>query len=120
MSVKVTLELPEEVAHRARAVAAKTQRPLEDILVEWLDRVGGEPPVESLSDEEVLALCDAQMEAAEQEELSDLLCRNREGLLRDGDRARLDGLMRIYRRGLVRKAEALKTAVERGLRPRVS
>jgi hypothetical protein len=119
MSVTVTLEVPEEVARRARALAAKTQRRFEDVLVEWLDRAGEEPPVESLPDEEVLALCDAQMEAGQQEELSDLLSRNREGSLRAEDRGRLDSLMRVYRGGLVRKARALKTAVERGLRPRL-
>lgn len=34
--------------------------------------------------------------------------------------ARLDELMHLYRRGLVRKAQALKVAVERGLRPPLS
>jgi hypothetical protein len=120
MSITVTIELPEELAQRARAVAAKTRRSFEDVLVEWIDRAGGEPPVESLPDEDVLALCDSQMEAGQQEELSELLSCNREGVLGDKERERLDELMRVYRRGLVRKAQALKTAVERGLRPRLS
>jgi hypothetical protein len=119
MSVRVTVELPEELAERARTEAARTRRRFEDVLVEWLDRAGGEPPVESLSDEEVLALCDGQMEGAQQEELGELLARNREGLLQGEERSRLDELMHVYRRGLVRKARALKTAVERGLRPRL-
>ena len=33
---------------------------------------------------------------------------------------RLEELMRVYRTGLVRKAQALKVAVSRGLRPRLS
>ena len=117
MTVRVTVELPEELAERARTVAARTRRRFEDVLVEWLDRAGEEPPVESLPDEEVLALCDSQMEAGQQEELSDLLARNREGLLQSDGRGRLEELLRVYRRGLVRKAQALKTAVERGLKP---
>ena len=99
MSVTVTIEVPEELAQCARSLAAKTQRRFEDVLVEWLDRAGGEPPVESLPDEEVLTLCDAQMEEGQQEELSDLLSRNREGSLGNGERERLDGLMRVYRNG---------------------
>lgn len=82
-----------------------------------MDRVVDEPPVESLSDDQILDLCDAQMSQKQQEELSDLLARNREGLLGNAERARLDDLMQIYRRGMVRKAQALKVAVERRLRP---
>ena len=119
MSVRVTVELPEALAERARTEAARTRRRFEDVLVDWLDRAGGEPPVEQLPDEAVLALCDSQMEAGQQEELSDLLARNREGPLQGEERSRLDTLMQLYRRGLVRKARALKTAVERGLRPRL-
>lgn len=72
--------------------------------------------MESLTDEQILALCDMRM-SQEQRELGKLLARNREGLLDDVERARLDGLMRIYRHGMVRKAQALKVAVERRLRP---
>lgn len=113
----VTLELPEEVARSAKEVAARMHRRLEDVLVEWIDRTVAELPVESLPDDQVLTLCDMQMDAEQQGELGGLLTRNREGLLSDAERARLDELMRIYRRGLVRKAQALKVAVERGLRP---
>lgn len=117
MTQMVTLELPEELALRAREVAVRTQRRLEEVLVEWLDQMVAEPPVESLSDDEILALCELQMEVQQNEELSELLARNREGLLSEGERSRLDELMQIYRRGLLRKAQALRVAVARGLRP---
>jgi hypothetical protein len=120
MSEKVTVELPEELAQRVRAVAAQTHRRFEEVLVEWLDRAGTEPAVESLSNEEVLALCQRQLDAGQQEELSELLARNREGVLQEAERDRLDELMRLYRRGLVRKAQALRTAVARGLKPRLA
>lgn len=116
MGETVTLELPEEVARRVREVAARTDRRLEDVLIEWIDRVVSDLPVESLPDDQVLALCDLQMDPEQQEELSELLARNREGLLSDAERARLDELMHVYRLGLVRKAQALKVAVARGLR----
>jgi hypothetical protein len=120
MSVKVMVELPDELAQRARAVAAQTQQRFEDVLLDWLTHAGAEPPVESLPDAQVLALCDAMLEAAAQEELSELLVCHREGSLGEADRSRLDELMRRYRRGLVRKAQALRTAVARGLRPQLS
>jgi hypothetical protein len=117
MSEKVTLDLPEDLATRARMFAAQVHRPFEEVLVEWIARAANEPAVESLPDAEVLALADSQMEEREQEELSDLLAGNEEGLLQEVQRVRLEELMRTYRRGLVRKAQALQTAVKRGLRP---
>jgi hypothetical protein len=120
MGERVTLELPEDLARRARAAAAQSQLRFEEALVRWIDRAVAEPPVESLSDADVLALCDGQMDAGQQEELSDLLARNREGQLQGEESGRLDELMRVYRRGLVRKAHALQVAVARGLRPRLA
>mgnify|MGYP005846846699 CR=1 FL=1 len=117
MSETVTLEVSEDAIRQAREVAARTQRRLEEVLVEWIDRYLAELPVDALSDEEVLALASRQMAPHEQAELHDLLADNREGPLPEERRARLDELMRIYRQGMVRKAEALKVAVERGLIP---
>lgn len=116
MADTVTLELPQEVAHLARSVASRTQRPVEDVLVEWLDHMASDFPVEWLPDDEVVALCDLQMDDAEQEELDELLARQRERELAVGDHERLAQLLDIYRRGLVRKAHAFQVAVERGLR----
>src|SRR5205085_830566 len=96
MTETVTVELPAELAQRARAVAAQTQRRLEDVLVEWIDRAAAEPAVEELPDDQLLALCESQLDDGRQEELSELLARNREGLLRNGERGRLDELMRLY------------------------
>jgi hypothetical protein len=102
-----------------RTVAARTRRSFEEVLVDWIRRAGAEPVLELLPDEELLAVCDRQPDPAEQEELSDLLARNQERELLGGERDRLDELMRRYRAGLVRKAQAVKVAVSRGLRPRL-
>jgi hypothetical protein len=115
MSEKVTVELPEELARRAHAIAAQTRRPVEAVLVEWLNHLAAEPPVESLLDEMLLALCDTELEEDLQEQLSDLLERQREGALQGPEGDRLRELMALYRRGLVRKAQALQAAVARGL-----
>lgn len=84
--------------------------------MEWLRRAVDEPAVESLSDEALLALCDATLSVIDQDALSNLLGGHREGSLSDEETARLDGLMASYRQGLVLKARALKEAVARGLR----
>jgi hypothetical protein len=83
-------------------------------------QAGSEPVLEALSDAELLTVCGRQLDASIQEELDDLLERNQEGALDDREGRRLDDLMRTYRAGLVRKAQALKIAVDRGLRPRLS
>ena len=59
--MKVTGDLPEDRAQAAQAAP--------------------EPSVDSLSDAQVLALCDSTLEPHQQEELSDLLAANREGSL---------------------------------------
>jgi hypothetical protein len=97
-------------------VAERTQKSVEDVLVEWLTKAAAELPVEVLNDTQVLALCDIEMEPEQQTELSQLLAKNREGTITLPERQRLDALMQRYRRGLLRKAEAWKTAVSRGLK----
>jgi hypothetical protein len=116
MSEIVTLELPEHVVRSAQAVAARTHRRVEEVLVDWIDQAATEVPIDCLSDEEILGLCDMQMADEDQNELSYLFARNREGQLDNTDHARLDALMQMYRRGIVRKAQAWKVAVARGLR----
>lgn len=112
MSEPVTLEIPDQTAQRDRQVAARTRRRLEDVLVEWIDQAVIGPPVGSLPDDQVLALCDLQMEAAQQEELADLLASRREGQLSEAERARLDEIMHLYRHGLVRKAHIVDPFVK--------
>jgi len=120
MTQIVTLKLPEALAQQAREIAALTHRQLEDVLLEWINYAVAELPVESLPDEQVLALCDLQMEPQQQETLSELLEGNREGELTEEQVNQLDALMQVYRRGLVRKAKALKVSVIRGLIPALS
>jgi hypothetical protein len=117
MAEIVTLELPEELALRIKDIAERTRRRVEDVLIEWIDHAAAEPPLEFLSDSQILVLCELQMDIEQQDELGDLLAHNREGLLNEPERQRLDELMQVYRHGLVRKAQALQIAVARGLRP---
>lgn len=117
MSETVILDLPEQVTQSARQVAAYTQRSLKDVLLDWLVQGALDVPVELLTDEQVLALTRSQLSASQQVELNALLASNRETHLDAQQQARLEVLMAAYRRGLVRKAQAVKVAVERGLLP---
>lgn len=117
MSTLLTVELPDELARRARAVAAATHKRFEDVVLEWIGRAVAEQAIEAMPDEEILALCDSELDPARQNELSEDLALLREGTLDENRRARLDELMSAYRQGLVLKARAWKEAVARGLRP---
>lgn len=117
--VQITIDIPDQIAQDARVIAAKTKRRVEDVLQEWLRKYVEAMPIDSLPDKRVLELSQMQMTAAQQDELSDLLARNREGQLTIREQTRLDELMVVYRQGLVRKAEAVKVAVQRGLTPPV-
>jgi hypothetical protein len=117
MSTVLTLELPDDLAARARAVAAASHQPIEQAVVEWIGRAVAEAPVEAMTDPQVLALCDSQLDPSQQEELSESLAKLREGTLDPQQRMRLNELMATYRQGLVLKARAVNEAVKRGLRP---
>lgn len=117
MSTLVTLELPDELARRAKALAAATRRPVEEAMVEWIGQAIGDHSIQSLSDQQVLSLCNSALDAAQQDELSENLSLLREDALPTESRARLDELMDAYQRGMVLKAKAMKEAVSRGLIP---
>jgi hypothetical protein len=116
MSEQITLQVSDRVVSQATYVAAQTQRRVEEVLANWLEWAVTEMPVETLSNEEVLALAELQLPPIQQTTLSDLLEQNQEGVLDTQGRRQLDELMRIYEHGLLRKAQALRVAVQRGLR----
>lgn len=117
MTRPITLDVSDSLIQHAHAIASQSQRRVEDVLVEWLELVVTEIPVDLLPDEQVLALRDMQMSDDQQQELSDLLAQQREQTLDHAGRIRLDTLLHLYRWGMVRKAQAHKVAVERGLQP---
>lgn len=115
MSEQITIQVSDQVVRQAATVASQTQRRVEDVLAEWLESLVSDLPVESLSDSDVLRLTELQLSDEQQSALSELLERNSEKSLCEQDRRRLDELMRVYEQGLLRKAQALRVAVQRGL-----
>jgi len=116
MSEAITIQVSDQVLHRAKHKAIHSQRQIEEVLSDWLERAITEAPVDELPDDEVLTLAELRLTPIQEEALSNLLARNRENALDIEGRRQLDELMRIYEHGLLRKAQALRVAVQRGLR----
>ncbi|MBI4749551.1 MAG: hypothetical protein HY774_13770 [Acidobacteria bacterium] len=85
---------------------------IEELLTRLLERT----PVPQLPDPEVLKLSKIRALPQDQMRLSELLVLNREGELDEEGEHSLDEMMRRYNLGLLYKSEALKEAVQRGLR----
>jgi hypothetical protein len=123
MSTQITVTPSDEVFRRAADLARLTHRDVEEVLAETLELslapVAPDdvslPSVTTLSDEEVLALANGRMEAAQDRRLQALQRRLGAGVLRDDERTELQALMQVYQNGLLRKAQALHEAVRRGL-----
>ena len=124
MTVQVTLTLPEGLVEHAKRFGQATQRDVGEVLADALEMMWAsigawpelEPPVSSLSDEEVLVVADAKMDEAQNERLSELQKRGKADTLTETERAELLALLHIYQIGQLRKSEALAEAVRRGLR----
>ncbi len=115
MAQSIRLDIPDSIVQQAQQLAIQNQQRPEDILLEWLTHSFTEHPVETLPDSQILALCNMQLDEQQQETLDTLVEKQREEELTPADSQELKFLMGLYRRGLLRKAKALKVAVERGL-----
>jgi hypothetical protein len=120
MAQTISLNIPDPIVQQAKQQASQTHQPFEDILLEWLTSSFTDQPIETLPDSQILALCDMQLDDHQQNRLSNLLSNQRENQLTTPDHQELTFLLKLYRRGLLRKAKALVIAVERGLIPPLS
>lgn len=115
MNQQITLTVSDNVLFSAKAVATRNKRRIEEVLSEWLEKVSSEVAVEKLSDSEVLALTELQMSPTQQKLMDEFQEKNGEGALTNDERRQFDALMEIYEDALLRKSQALRVAVERGL-----
>ncbi|GIX49338.1 MAG: hypothetical protein KatS3mg131_3549 [Candidatus Tectimicrobiota bacterium] len=128
MSRQVTLELPDDLLSRAERLATLACRDVREVLAEAvalalppLDVVLGESrPVSELSDAEVLKLTKLRLTPSQNRRLSRLLDKQQAGTLTEQERTELLSLMQLYEAKLLRQAEALAEAVQRGLREPLS
>jgi len=124
MSTQVMITLPDDVYRRAEWLAQLTSRAVADVLADTialsLTSFSAQPasvtPITDLTDEEVLRQAELHMTPEQDRRLSTLLHRQQAGKLSDTERAEMLALMQVYLEGLLRKAQALREAVRRGLR----
>ena len=129
MTTQIILNLPDEVYKKAEHFAQITNRAVGDILTQAitlsLSPISPQstpidsketPSIASLSDEEVIALTELQMEPEQDQRLSELLYNQQAGTLADTEHSELLALMQVYQEKLLLKAQALREAVQRGLR----
>ena len=122
MSTQLTLDLPENLVARAQTIALRAGQSVNDLLAEsielslkpWGTVVEGD--IHQCGDEEVLTACDLELSTEDDRRLTELLQRQQAETLLVHEQAELASLMQVYQEGLVRKAEALREAVRRGLR----
>jgi hypothetical protein len=123
MSIPVTVNLSDEVYQRAKRFALISNRDLSSVIADTvansfpLTGVDSDliSPVVDLTDEQVMALTQLEMEPLQDAKLSNLLDKQQAGNLESREPEELESLMQIYREGLLRKATALAEAVKRGL-----
>jgi hypothetical protein len=123
MSIPVTVNLADDVYQRAKRFALIANRDLSSVIADTvansfpLTGVDGDliSPVADLTDKQVMALTQLEMEPLQDAKLSTLLDRQQAGSLESGEPEEVEFLMQVYREGLLRKATALAEAVKRGL-----
>lgn len=123
MSTQITITLPDEVYQRVERFARLANRDVASVLADTIQlsippiRAGivDLEPISDLTNEQVLAATELQMEPDQDTRLSELLDRQQAGILVEDERLELQTLMQIYQEGLLRKATALSEAVRRGL-----
>ena len=124
MSTQVRITIQDDLYRRAKRLAEMSDRKVEDLLAQAIE-LSLSPatatnedytPVSKLSDREVLELSDMQMNAKQDRRFSRLLNKQQAGALNNSEQSELLALMQNYQVTLLRKAQALREAVRRGLR----
>ena len=123
MTAQITLTLPNEIYERAEHLAQRTGRDVSDVLTHILGvslpsdlfPINAKP-LESLSDEDILALADSRMDETQNTCMSALLQQQQASELDELEQQELSLLLYVYQEGSLRKARALAEVVRRGLR----
>lgn len=122
MSTQLTLELPENLLARAKSIANRAGQSVNDLLAESIELslkpwgATQEADIHEAGDDDVLKACAFELSSEDDQRLSQLLQRQQAEALSVSEQSELASLMQVYQEGLVRKAEALREAVRRGLR----
>lgn len=121
----LTISIPDHLADRIVRWAELMQQPVPEMVEAALDVAlpplpPMQPPVASLTDEQLLALAHVQMDTQQGERLTHLQRQQREGSLSTSEKQEMMQLMQQYNALWVRQSQALALAVQRGLIPPLS
>ena len=122
-TVQVTIDLPEDIYQRAERFAHLINRDLASVLAETVvsslpyirEEANALPSISKMSDKAVLDLANSSLTETQDLRLSELLEKQREQALLEGEGQELEALMQIYNEGWLQKTAALVEAVKRGL-----
>lgn len=119
--MNVTVEIPENIYQNVAQLAAKTNRQIDEIILDKLEEDfsveadGFEQDVSEWSDEDVLALANLKMPKAQSERMSELLDRGQAGLITNFEQSELEIYLKSLQFATLRKADGIVEAVKRGL-----
>ncbi len=125
MTNQVLVSISDEAYEQFRWFAHWTNRDIADVVADSINYPAPKlnpqvyPPVEQLSDTDVLALAESQMMPEAGERLSELSYKQQAEPMSAEEHAELMALLEIYQIGLVRKSQGLREAVQRGLMKRL-
>jgi hypothetical protein len=120
-----TLNIPDELLHRAEEIARDTERPVEDVLLRQLqglllpmlqaDEYAELEAFDLLSDDMLWTIAREQLPVAIRERMSQLMDRNSDGGITDSEYTELRELVERGNRLTLRKARAAAVLTRRGL-----
>ena len=122
MQVMVTLS--DEAYRSAERLAELTSRKVNDVLADTIElslsplNFPSEPtkPIATLTDAEILAVTELNLQPAQDQRLTLLLDKQQAGTLTEPEGSELLALMQLYQEKLLLKSQALREAVKRNLR----
>ncbi len=118
--MEITINLPEKVFANLSAIAGKSRRPIDEVIVEKIEQTFAvdveelDKQISLCSDKEVLELAKLQMPAKQDYRLSKLLEKQNESPLADKEQKELWQLMEVSRLTTLKKAFALREISRRG------
>lgn len=119
--MEVTISLPEKVFANLSNLANKSQRRIDEVIAEKIERDFAidvedlEIQIAVCSDEEIFNLAEIQMPPVENKRLSFLLDKQNDVKLNDGEQKELWQLMDLNRLTTLKKTYALREISRRGL-----
>ncbi len=118
----VTLDLPEEIYQRAQKVARATQRPIEQVVVEWIQPPQSEPGeavarLETLSNDQLLQIARSRTPCDHSRRLQELLSTQQQRTLTEKEQQEAVALVEQEDLLTLQKARALFLLNQRGVLP---